>query len=118
MTSHKSWTNVLFRFIQALDFVFSNVHKARPSALPRTWLYDSKKFRENFKIITCDDGCENLDFEGIERSTINKGKRTKVYYTHPYSLWEKVLTRMQTSLFAVSFQKVLKSANFLMRELR
>ena len=49
----------------------------------------AKKFRECFKTITCDNGCENLDFEGIERSAINKGKRTKVYYAHPYSAWER-----------------------------
>lgn len=49
----------------------------------------SKKFRERFKTITCDNGCENLDFEGIERSLLTKQKRTKVYYAHPYSAWER-----------------------------
>ena len=49
----------------------------------------SKKFRETFKSITCDNGCENLDFEGIERSAITKKNRTKVYYAHPYSAWER-----------------------------
>ena len=49
----------------------------------------AKKFRETFKTITCDNGCENLDFEGIERSALIKRKRTKVYYAHPYSAWER-----------------------------
>lgn len=49
----------------------------------------SGKFREVFKTITCDNGCENLDFEGIERSVTSKIKRTKVYYAHPYSAWER-----------------------------
>ena len=49
----------------------------------------TKKFRETFKTITCDNGCENLDFEGIERSILTKRKRTKVYYAHPYSAWER-----------------------------
>ena len=49
----------------------------------------SKKFRETFKTITCDNGCENLDFEGIEKSALTKKKRTKVYYAHPYSSWER-----------------------------
>ena len=49
----------------------------------------SKAFRERFKTITCDNGCENLDYEGIERSVITKEKRTKVYYAHPYSAWER-----------------------------
>ena len=51
--------------------------------------YGAKKFREMFKTITCDNGCENLDYEGIERSVINKSSRTKVYYAHPYSAWER-----------------------------
>ena len=49
----------------------------------------SKTFRETFKTITCDNGCENLDFEGIERSVLTKQSRTKVYYAHPYSAWER-----------------------------
>ena len=47
------------------------------------------RFKEIFKTITCDNGCENLDFEGIERSVFTGEKRTKVYYTHPYSAWER-----------------------------
>ena len=49
----------------------------------------SKKFREKFKTITCDNGCENLDFEGIERSVLTRKKRTMVFYAHPYSAWER-----------------------------
>ena len=49
----------------------------------------SKKFRETFKTITCDNGCENLDFEGMECSVLTKQSRTKVYYAHPYSAWER-----------------------------
>lgn len=49
----------------------------------------SKRFRETFKTITCDNGCENLDFEGIERSAITRKRRTTVYYAHPYSAWER-----------------------------
>ncbi len=49
----------------------------------------SKAFRKTFKTITCDNGCENLDFEGIERSIKSKRRRTKVYYAHPYSSWER-----------------------------
>lgn len=49
----------------------------------------AKAFRETFKTITCDNGCENLDFEGIERSVLVKQKRTAVYYAHPYSAWER-----------------------------
>jgi IS30 family transposase len=47
------------------------------------------RFSEKFKTITCDNGCENLDSKGIEQSIRNKGQRTKVYYAHPYSAWER-----------------------------
>ena len=49
----------------------------------------SGKFKQIFKTITCDNGCENLDQEGMERSAITHGQRTKVYYAHPYSSWER-----------------------------
>ena len=47
------------------------------------------RFSEKFKTITCDNGCENLDFKSLEQSIRNKGKRTKVYYAHPFSAWER-----------------------------
>ena len=50
--------------------------------------HGSKTFRETFKTITCDNGSENLDCEGIERSVLVQQKRTEVYYA-PYSAWER-----------------------------
>lgn len=47
------------------------------------------KFREIFKTITCDNGCENLDQKGIEQSILSKKQRTTVYYAHPYSAYER-----------------------------
>ena len=48
------------------------------------------KFVEAFKTITTDNGGEFLNFEGIERSLFSKTKpRTKMYYAHPYSSWER-----------------------------
>lgn len=49
----------------------------------------SGKFKNFFKTITCDNGCENLDQLSMERSAITQGQRTKVYYAHPYSSWER-----------------------------
>ena len=47
-------------------------------------------FRETFKTITCDNGCEFLDTESMEKSIYNKVmKRTKVYYCHPYNACER-----------------------------
>ncbi|MBD5495491.1 MAG: IS30 family transposase [Lachnospiraceae bacterium] len=51
--------------------------------------YGSRKFREKFKTITCDNGVEFLDTENIEKSRYTKRKRTTVYYCHPYSSWER-----------------------------
>lgn len=48
----------------------------------------ANRFRKVFKTITCDNGCENLDPDGMEKS-VKGGKRTKVYYAHPYSAWER-----------------------------
>ena len=48
-----------------------------------------KKFREIFKSITVDNGSEFADWEGMERSRRSKKKRTKIYYCHPYSSWER-----------------------------
>ena len=49
----------------------------------------SPAFRATFKSITVDNGSEFADVEGMERSCRRKGARTKVYYCHPYSSWER-----------------------------
>lgn len=46
------------------------------------------KFNKIFKSITCDNGGEFLNSEALERSIYN-GKRTEIYYAHPYSSWER-----------------------------
>ena len=49
-----------------------------------------KEFVRTFKSITVDNGCEFLNYSGIERSSQSKNKsRTIVYYAHPYSSWER-----------------------------
>ncbi len=48
------------------------------------------KFAKTFRSITVDNGCEFLDYAGIERSIQGRKKvRTVVYYAHPYSAWER-----------------------------
>lgn len=50
----------------------------------------TKNFRATFKTITCDNGSEFLDFTKLETGVWNKRKsRTKIYYCHPYSSWER-----------------------------
>lgn len=46
-------------------------------------------FRAKFKTITCDNGVEFADWESMERSCRARGKRTAVYFCHPYSSWER-----------------------------
>lgn len=45
-------------------------------------------FRVIFKSITADNGSEFLDCEAFETSVFG-GKRTHIYYAHPYSSWER-----------------------------
>lgn len=47
------------------------------------------RFKRVFKSITVDNGSEFMDTGGIEKSYRSKGNRTKVYYCHPYSSWER-----------------------------
>ena len=50
----------------------------------------SQNFQRIFQTITMDNGVEFLDHEGIEKGCRNKSKkRTKTYYCHPYSSWER-----------------------------
>ena len=47
-------------------------------------------FAETFKSITVDNGNEFLHFIVLEASILRKNaKRTKLYYAHPYSSWER-----------------------------
>ena len=48
-----------------------------------------KQFKRIFKTITVDNGTEFSNCQGIEKSMYGKGQRTKVYYCHPYSSWER-----------------------------
>jgi len=49
-----------------------------------------KNFKTIFKSITADNGSEFSDFKGMEQSIFNKkSARTKVYYCHPYSAYER-----------------------------
>ena len=57
------------------------------NGLEREW---GKDFRKVFQSITVDNGSEFALTDQIEQSCIEKGeKRTKLYYCHPYSSWER-----------------------------
>lgn len=57
-----------------------------------------KRFREIFKTITVDNGSEFQDYKGMEGSRRNKKKRTKIYYCHPYSSYERGSNENQNKL--------------------
>lgn len=49
-----------------------------------------KAFRKKFLTLTADNGAEFGDGSLMERSAYNsKAKRTKVFFCHPYSSWER-----------------------------
>jgi len=50
---------------------------------------NGSNFKKIFKSITTDNGGEFLDFDGIEKSLFSNKKRTKMYFAHPYSSWER-----------------------------
>ena len=47
------------------------------------------RFRLMFRSITVDNGCEFQDCDALEQSCLCKAQRTKVFYCHPYSSWER-----------------------------
>jgi IS30 family transposase len=55
-------------------------------------------FPRVFRTITVDNGVEFSDCAGIERSALNPGARTKLYYCHPYSSFERGSNENQNKL--------------------
>jgi IS30 family transposase len=51
-----------------------------------------------FKSITVDNGSEFADYEGMKKSVLHEGERTKFYYCHPYSSWERGSNENQNKL--------------------
>jgi IS30 family transposase len=41
------------------------------------------------KTITCDNGCEFLDFRAIEKSATHAGRRCEVFFAHPFRASER-----------------------------
>ncbi|MCD8364479.1 MAG: IS30 family transposase [Clostridiales bacterium] len=66
-------------------------------------------FSRVFKTITVDNGSEFSDCAGMEKSSINDSNRTKVYYCHPYSSYERGSNENQNRLVR---RKIPKGTNF------
>ncbi len=67
--------------------------------------YGSALFRILFKTITVDNGSEFADVLGIETSKSGKRVRTKTYYCHPYSSWERGSNENQNKLVRRHYPK-------------
>lgn len=64
-----------------------------------------KAFQYIFKSITVDNGCEFADCTGMERSVLNGQQRTKVFFCHPYSAYERGSNENQNLLIRRFFPK-------------
>lgn len=65
----------------------------------------AKRFRTIFRTITVDNGCEFSDCKAMERSCLGRSNRTKVYYCHPYSSWERGSNENQNRMVRRFFPK-------------
>lgn len=75
--------------------------------LERKW---GEMFKKVFKTITVDNGSEFAYCEELERSILNEGEqRTKLYYCHPYSSWERGTNEVTNKMVR---RKVPKGTNF------
>lgn len=80
------------------------------SALDRLEAKWGRMFTQVFKTITMDNGSEFADCDGIERSALAAGeKRTKTYYCHPYSSYERGTNEVTNKLIR---RHVPKGTNF------
>lgn len=66
-------------------------------------------FSQIFKTITVDNGSEFSNCAGMEKSALGDGSRTKVYYCHPYSSYERGTNENQNRLIR---RRVPKGENF------
>lgn len=64
-----------------------------------------ERFRMIFKTITVDNGSEFQDVEGIERHISGKGKRTTLYFCHPYCSGERGSNENQNKLIRRHYPK-------------
>ncbi|MBQ7655591.1 MAG: IS30 family transposase [Clostridia bacterium] len=75
-------------------------------ALEKEW---GDRFSTVFKTITVDNGTEFSDCAGLERSVFGEKDRTKLYYCHPYSSYERGSNENQNRLVR---RKIPKGTNF------
>lgn len=74
-------------------------------ALDRLERKFGNNFSKIFKSITVDNGSEFADCENMERSIYSDERRTKMYYCHPYSAYERGSNENQNSIIRRWFPK-------------
>lgn len=74
--------------------------------IERRW---GKRFPEVFRTITVDNGVEFSFFEQMQKSFLNKGSRTSIFYCHPYSSYERGSNENQNKLIR---RHIPKGTNF------
>ncbi len=67
--------------------------------------YGTGLFPKLFQTITVDNGSEFSDCAGLEQSCRSTGNRTKVYYCHPYSSYERGSNENQNKMIRRHYPK-------------
>ena len=65
----------------------------------------AERFALIFQSITVDNSSEFSDYEGIERSSTGEGKRTTLYFCHPYSSYERGSNENQNKMIRRHYPK-------------
>lgn len=84
-----------FEIVRRLD---SKSQSCLVSALDELERSCGGSFSRIFRTITADNGVENLDQTGVERSCLGGGFRTIMYYCHPYCSSERATNENQNRL--------------------
>ena len=80
---------------------------------------DPELFAQIFQTITVDNGSEFSDYEGIEQSAVlADSKRTKVYFCHPYSAYERGSNENQNRMVRRHYPKGYDFTNTTPAEIR
>lgn len=75
-------------------------------------------FYKIFKTITVDNGSEFADCEGMEKKYRGKKKRTKIYYCHPYSSYERGTNEVNNRLIRRFIPKGLNFDDMTSKEIK
>lgn len=102
LTERKTRAEIIFKLLaHTAETVVSAVNE-----LEQRW---GERFKQVFKTITVDNGSEFAKCEDLEKSVLGDEKRTKLYYCHPYSSWERGSNENANKLIR---RKIPKGTNF------